>query len=216
MACFALLQAPAGGGAQVAPARVLPSLPATAGPFKPGTWVRYSVYNLQTKQAMKVRIAALEAEGKGQWLEFSITDQRGMHLVLKSLMEGSIAAPKRVLKTVLQPPGHQPVVIPGKRGAAQLPKMRVGPDPKAKRVGKERVKVAAGTFTAVHYRSVDAKGRVTELWSSEQVPGWPMIKARTPEVVLELAGHGDGARTQIVGKPGKLDERLLKRLGIID
>jgi hypothetical protein len=34
--------------------------------------------------------------------------------------------------------------------------------------------------------------------------------------VLELAGHGTGARTQIVGKPGKLDERLLKKLGVID
>jgi hypothetical protein len=213
---LALVLGPAAGHAQVTPARVLPSLPVAPGPFKPGTWVRYSVYNLQTKRAMQVRIAALEAEGKGQWVEFTITDHRGMHLVLKSLLEGSIGAPKRVLKTVLQPPGHQPVLIPGKRGAAQLPKMRAGTDPKAKRVGKVRVKVAAGTFTAVHYRSVDAKGKVSELWSSDQVPGWPMVKARTPEVVLELADHGTGARTQIVGKPGKLDERLLKKLGVID
>jgi hypothetical protein len=162
-----------------------------------------------------VRIVALERESKGRWVEIDITDQRRQTLVMKTLLEGTLAKPKRVLKTVVQPPGLQPLLLPSKLAAKKLPKVGGARDPSLKLVGKVKVKVAAGTFSASHYRK-EEKGEVFELWSSDDVPAWPMVKARTPKVVLELAGYGKGGRSRIRGKPGKLDPQLLKRLGLDD
>jgi hypothetical protein len=41
-----------------------------------------------------------------------------------------------------------------------------------------------------------------------------MVKARSPTFLLELAGFGKGGRSQVRGKPGKLDERLLRQLNL--
>jgi len=51
-----------------------------------------------------------------------------------------------------------------------------------------------------------------DIWSSSEVHGWPMVKAATSEILLELTGHGDKARSKLQGKPAKLDPELLKQL----
>lgn len=211
--CIGLVALFPGRSATAEPGPNLPPLLTAEGAAKPGTWVRYSVYNRRSRQVSSMRIAALEREGKGQWVEISVTDHNRRTLVFKTLLSGSMARPKGVIRTIVQPPGHQPVEVPTDQARLKLPRMTHRPDPDAKRVGSGKVKVAAGTFTATHYRKRSKKGEVTELWSSTEVPTWPMVKAVTPAVVLELAGYGKGARSQIRGKPGKLDPKLLKQLG---
>ena len=195
------------------PGTLLPSLQTAKGGVKPGTWVRYTLFNRRTGEVSSMRIAALERTKTGQWVEIGITDSRRRTLVFKTLLRGSLARPTGVLKTIVQPPGHQPVEVPTEQAKLKLPTMSSRPDPDARLVGRGKVKVAAGTFTATHHRKRDKNGVVTEIWSTTEVPGWPMIKARTPAVVLELAGFGKGARSRIRGKPGKLDPKLLKQLG---
>lgn len=210
----ALLLPAAGYGQH--PAQLLPTLQTDQGAIKPGTWVQYTIFQRATQEVNAVRIAALErVSGKGQWFEIAITDQAKRTLVLKTLVAGTLSAPKGVLRTIIQPPGHQPIELPaGKRDAVKLPRMATGPDPKARLVGTGKVKVAAGTFVAGRYRTVDKKGRVSQVWSSKDVPGWPMVRAESPDAMIELAGFGKGATSQIRGKPGKLDPRLLEKIGL--
>ena len=198
------------------PAHLLPDLRTAKGAIKPGTWVQYTIFQRANREVNAVRIAALErVAGKGQWFEIAITDQAQRTLVLKTLVAGTLSAPRGVLKTIIQPPGHQPVELPaGKQGAVKLPRMAPGPDPSARLMGTGKVKVAAGTFTCSRYRKVDKKGRVSQVWSSTDVPGWPMVKAESPDALIELSGFGKGATSKIRGKPGKLDPKLLEKIGL--
>ena len=41
-----------------------------------------------------------------------------------------------------------------------------------------------------------------------------MIKVSTPTVLMEMADHGEKASSKIKGKPMKMDEKLIKKLGI--
>jgi hypothetical protein len=202
--------------AQIVPDRLLPSLQTTK-TVKPGTWVRYTIFNRRTQQASLVRIAALEKEKRGQWFEIGVTNDRRETAVFKALIKGSLADPRGVARVVVQPPGLQPVEVPLTRkgkSRIKLPRLGAKPDPKARLVGRARIKVAAGTFDTVRYRRDEGKGKAVEIWSSTKVPGWPMVKASTPEVLLELVGFGDKARSQVHGKPGKLDPKLMKQLGL--
>lgn len=195
-------------------APVLPMLRTNPKTLKPGAWVKYSIYTPGTGQAILTRITALEREGKGQWLEIAITNRRRQTLVMRTLISGSLARPGGVLKAMIQPPGHQPLLLPARLAKRQIPTLSTKPAPGAKLVGTERIKVVAGTFKARRFRRRGPGGVTSDVWFSQEVPGWPMIKARSPKLVLELVAHGTSGRSQVRGKPGKLDEKLLKQLGL--
>lgn len=207
-----LLCAPA--VAQLNPARVLPRLATSSKQaLKPGIWVKYTLYLKQSRRVLRVRMAALERERGGQWFEIALTDPSRRTMVFKSLVEGTLAKPKRILRCIVQPPGQKALLLPESMAQKQLPAFSAGPGPAARLVGQQQVKVAAGTFKARKYRR-EHKGVVTWAWFSAKVPGWPMVKVESPQLIMELVSHGTSARTQIKGKPAKLDQRMLKRLGL--
>lgn len=159
---------------------------------------------------MLVRMAALERERGAQWFELDFTDPHRRSLVIKVLVQGSLQAPRRVLRALVQPHGQQALELPEKLASQQLPSFRgePGKDAAARKAGKARVVVPAGTFFAEHYR-IMIKGRPVDLWTSTLVSGWPMVKMQGPDLLLELTGHGRNATSQLRGKPAKLDERWL-------
>lgn len=188
----------------------LPPLAAAAVP-RPGAWVQYSVVPSKGLPFL-LRLAALERERAGSWVEVGITDAMRRTLTLKLLLEGSLATPKRVLRAIVQPHGQQPFYLPDALAAQQLPPFRDGAGPGAKRAGRVRVTVPAGSFTAEHFRSRE-KGKLVEAWFSAQVAGWPMVKLRTPDLLFELVAHGEKGTSQIRGKPAKMSDELWKGLG---
>jgi hypothetical protein len=190
----------------------IPTLPVRTGAIPPGTWVQYSLVNRVTGQTALVRLAVLEREGAGQWFEVAITDPRRQTLRTRSLVEGTLLAPKRILKAIVQPPGQQPLLLPDRLAAKQLPAFRPSGDKGAKLVSRGKIKVAAGTFVAAHYRGVDSKKHVVESWISDQITGWPLVKLLTGDLIVELAAWGKNARSQIEGTPVKLDEKMLRGL----
>jgi len=125
------------------------------------------------------------------------------------LVEGSLAAPKRIRRAIVQPPGQQPFYLPDKLAARELPPFREVAPRTSQQLGRVRITVPAGTFTAEHQRSKD-KGGTVEVWTSPEVPAWPMVKMSTPEMLIELTGHGEKATSAVRGKPAKLPESLLK------
>ena len=205
---------PAAVWAQIRPSQVLPELSTSSDKvLKPGTWVRYTMYLKQTRKTIKVRMAALAKEGKAQWFEISLTDGRRRTIVFKSLVEGTLSAPTRILKSIVQPPGQRALLLPEAVASRQLPRFSKGPGKKATYLATERVKVAAGSFSAKKYRRVH-KGVATEAWFSSEVKGGPMIKLVSPRLIMELAAHGDNARSKVRGKAAKMSKSLIKQLGL--
>jgi hypothetical protein len=92
-------------------------------------------------------------------------------------------------------------------------------------VGKEELKVAAGTFKTTHYRDKNAMGTV-DIWVNEDVPPLGIVKVlTTPEVdksapeamhvpaaTMELAGTGKGAKPKITKKPKPFDAKKMEGL----
>ena len=89
-------------------------------------------------------------------------------------------------------------------------------------VGKEEIKVAAGTYKTSHYREKNANGAV-DIWVNETVYPLGIVKVlTTPEVdkkapaamqvppaTMELAATGKGAKPAITKKPGPFDEKKM-------
>ena len=187
------------------PTPPVPGLRVGNKPIPPGSWVRYSYYHPR-KGVLLLRLAALERIGKAQWFELSFTFRQGQTLTMKTLLEGSMGKPKRVLRSIVQPPGQVPLILPQKLAAKQLPKLDSGSPGKV--VGRGPLTVPAGRFKATHYRR-RRKGKVEEAWLTDAIPGWPLLRYRAGKLRIDLVAHGKGARSAIVGTPVKLDPRFL-------
>jgi hypothetical protein len=92
------------------------------------------------------------------------------------------------------------------------------PDPK-KRVGKETIKVGAGSFATEHFREVVQQGTV-DIWIDPRIiplglvkmtvtPTRPGAGQPSPVMVLELAAKGTGATPTITGKVKPFDPAAL-------
>jgi hypothetical protein len=89
-------------------------------------------------------------------------------------------------------------------------------------VGKEEIKVAAGTFKTAHYREKNAMGLV-DIWVNETVFPLGIVKVLTspevdknapaamqvPAATMELASTGKGAKPVITKKPQPFDEKKM-------
>jgi len=92
-------------------------------------------------------------------------------------------------------------------------------------VGKEDLKVAAGTFKTSHYREKNTMGTV-DIWVSETVPPLGIVKVITtpdvdkkapaamqvPSATMELSSTGKGAKPVITRKPRPFDEKKMAGL----
>jgi hypothetical protein len=210
---IALCAVSGGATAQVMPSRLLPPLPTSVRAPEPGTWVRYSLFYKRTRQLLQIRMALLGREGDASWFEVSITDDQRRTMVYKTLLKGPLHAPTRIVRALVQPPGQRALLLPSSVGDQPLPRFHRSPGKRGKRVARAvKVKVPAGTFTAAHYRKGSGK-QATEIWMTSRLKGWPVVKVVSPALVMELSAHGGNARSQIRGKPIKLDKQLLKQLG---
>jgi hypothetical protein len=205
----ALSGEPAAAPPAAAARRPLPTLVA-AKELAAGVWVQYSIVP-RAGQPIAVRLLALEREAGAQWFEIGLTDGQRRTLLLKLLVEGGLIAPKRVRRAIVQPPGQQPFYLPDRLARRELPAFRESAGPGARLVGRERVKVPAGSFQAERYRSVEKGGKTVDAWLAREVAGWPMVKLAGPDLLLELVAHGTKGSTQVRGRPAKIDERLLPK-----
>jgi hypothetical protein len=92
-------------------------------------------------------------------------------------------------------------------------------------VGKEEIKVAAGTFATSHYRDKNAMGTV-DVWVSDTVMPLGIVRVVTtpqveknapdamqvPAATMELSGAGKGAKAVITKKPKPFDAKKMEGL----
>jgi hypothetical protein len=159
------------------------------------------------------------------WSRWALVARDDKSSTLESTTRGSRVAKQIAVRMVLPPdptsdekPPRPAVVQFGDEPPMLVPKDEPAqkfqrPEEK-KLVGKEEIKVAAGTFKTAHYREKNPNGTV-DLWVSETVFPLGIVKlVTTPEVdkhepaamqvppaVMELVASGKGAKPVITKKP---------------
>jgi hypothetical protein len=185
-----------------------------------GSWAEYqmSIGGAASGMSMKSRWALVAKDAGSNTMEMSAEgkalERVGGKMVVKTvLVPDPVSSPKPVKQMVMKmgenDPMEMPLDMPG------MPPQRFEkPDPK-KLVGKEQVKVPAGTFKTSHYRDNNQSGTI-DAWVSEEAPPLGMVKVVTtpkpgatgpggqpvPPLTMELTARGKGAKSTIT-KPAK-------------
>jgi hypothetical protein len=184
-----------------------------------GSWAEYSMtIGAGAGMTVKSRWALVARDATSNTIEMSaqgppLEQVGGKTLVKMVLVPDPVKSQHPVKQMVLKlgdrDPMEMPLDMPG------MPAQRFEkPDPK-KLVGKESLKVAAGTFKTSHYR--DVKNGVTlDFWTSDDVQPLGLVKLTTspkpgaqapggqpiPPVTLQLVARGKDAKPGIT-KPAK-------------
>jgi hypothetical protein len=178
-----------------------------------GSWAEYGMSFGEIK--MKSRWALVARDASSTTLEMSMqggpTAKMGGKLTLKMVLDPDpIGAAKPVKQIVMQIGDGDPMQAPPEAPTQKFQK----PDAKTM-IGKETIKVQAGTFPTTHYRDHSPAGTV-DVWVSEEVPPLGLVKVVTtpepeadgaknppiPPATMELAATGTGAKPTIT-KPAK-------------
>jgi hypothetical protein len=141
----------------------------------------------------------------------AMTAQMGGKITLKMVLDPDpIGAAKPVKEMVMQVGDGDPMQAPADAPRQKFQK----PDAKTL-VGKETIKVEAGSFPSTHYRDHTPAGTV-DVWVSEAIPPLGLVKVATtpepkagdadspsiPPATMELSATGTGAKPTIT-KPAK-------------
>jgi hypothetical protein len=175
-----------------------------------GSWADYQM-KMGDRQA-KSRWALVDRTSDRVTLELSMDNgplsSMGGKMTMRLVMvPDPTKAARPVLETVMQIEGKDPMQMPSEATAQKFEK----PDPK-KMVGKETVKVIAGSFATSHYRQSDERGTL-DMWLSDELPPLGIVKltvtpkagSPSPGVELQLAGKGKDAKPTITKKPVPFD-----------
>jgi hypothetical protein len=174
-----------------------------------GTWADYSMTVGQMTMNAKMALVARDAASVTMEtaIEGGMMAMMGGKMTVKLVMDPDpTGAPKPVKQMIMQIGDQDPMLAPDTTQAQKYSK----PDPKSL-VGKETIKVAAGSFKTSHYRNKTKQGTV-DVWVSEDVLPTGLVKMKTPPVqvngqqmpgvTMELTATGKGAKPTIT-KPAK-------------
>jgi hypothetical protein len=174
-----------------------------------GRWAQYNaVY--QQKEPHTVRYAVIGEEARNgknlQWVEMRMTGgQKDKNMVYQMLMPGSLTDMNQAQEVVFKA-GDRPAM---KMSGMMLDMIRNQLDKQSffteickgvSLVGQENVTVAAGRFQAMHFRSEE---HAVDSWLSPGVP-FSIVKTTSQNLQMELAAHGDGAKSSITEKPQEM------------
>jgi hypothetical protein len=190
-----------------------------------GSWAEYTLKR-GDQPARKVRHALVGKEGAAFVLETKTEGPNGAPMITHIVVDPDPTKEGGVKKVVMQMGTADPMEMPagrpgggpegggdrgrggGFRGGARF----IKPDPK-KLVGKETVKVAAGTFQTEHYRDEGPRGGTIDFWIAKDAGPLGVVKVESdrpggPEgqgggkSTMELAAKGKGAKAEVT-KPAK-------------
>jgi len=147
---------------------------------RPGASAEYLV-RAPGHDDLRVRATVLADAADGRhWLELITASAGGIVSASRLLVRADAPLPQGVERMYLMLAGQQPVEVPLDRiKLPEVPQARARPS--SARVGTERVRVPAGTFTAEAMRIAGAR-----VWRAASVPLWGLVKARSSRQSVEL------------------------------
>ena len=173
-----------------------------------GRWAEYKAKHQNDPYTIRYSIIGIEArEGKDlRWVEMQMTGRdKDKNLVYQMLVPGSFTEMDQVQEVIFKP-GNQPAM---KMSGQMLSMVRGQLDKQSflkdmcagvSLVGKESMSVAAGKFETFHFRSAE---HAADSWVSPDVP-FSMVKSTGKQFEMELAAHGQGAKSSITEKPQEM------------
>jgi hypothetical protein len=177
-----------------------------------GAWSEYTI-TVADLPAMKQRFAVVGRDAATHTVEI-LTEGGPLgptgKMVLRFVLEADPAKKDRVKKAVMQLADNDPMEMPTQMGqfSPLNPRKQVG--------GTKTLKVAAGSFSTKHYKDRSAaNGSVLEVWVSDQVPPFGIVKlvgsgdeGKNP-LTMELVARGDGAKATVTKPPQPFDQTVL-------
>jgi hypothetical protein len=176
-----------------------------------GRWAEYkALYN--KKDPYTVRYAVVGSEKRAgkplDWVELRMTGaQKDRNMVYQMLVPGSLMQMGEVQEMVFKA-GDKPAM----KMNGMMMKMIRGQMEKQNfysevckdmtLVGKEKVTVPAGEFQTLHFHSAKYN---SDSWLSPGAP-FALIKSVGENHQMELAAHGDGAKSSITEPPQEMPE----------
>jgi hypothetical protein len=147
---------------------------------RPGAWAEYLV-RAPGHDDLRVRATVLADAADGRhWLELITASAGGIVSASRLLVRADALLPQGIERMYLMLAGQQPIEVPLDRlKLPEAPQARARPS--VARVGTERVRVPAGTFTAEAMRIAGAR-----VWRTASVPLWGLVKAWSSRQSLEL------------------------------
>ena len=206
---------PAAASAQMSPQPPMPMV-VDLKKVEIGSWASYSMTMGQMTMTAKMALVARDAKSVSMEtsMEGGMMAMMGGRMIMKLVMDPDpTTAAKPIKQMVMQMGDQDPMLAPDTMPAQKYSK----PDPKTL-VGKETIKVAAGSFKTTHYRNKTEQGSV-DAWVSEDVPPTGLVKLATsgmqvgaqqlPGMVMELAATGKGAKPTITKPPKPFDPQKM-------
>lgn len=181
-----------------------------------GAWSEYTV-TVADLPPFKQRFALVGRDAETHSVEMTSEGgpmaASGMKTTIKVVLEADPAKKERVRRLVMQLGDNDPMEL-----AQQAHnKDQFAPLSPKKLVGKETVKLAAGSFATRHYRDKGPAGAM-DIWVSDEAPPFGIVRMRgsasqggdaTVPLKIELAARGKDARPVITKRPQPFDQAVL-------
>jgi hypothetical protein len=179
-----------------------------------GAWAEYKM--TMGTIALTSRWALVNRDAKSNTLEMTTTGGPvAKAMVLRLVLPADPTSPDKPTKPMAVQFGDDPPMLVPK----DTPSQRFQRPDEKHLVGKEDLKLAAGSFKTAHYREKNAMGTV-DIWVDETVLPLGIVKVVTtpepdktapaamqvPAATMELAATGKGAKAVITRKPRPFDE----------
>jgi hypothetical protein len=181
-----------------------------------GSWASYTTTVGEMTMTARTALVARDASSVSMEtsMEGGMMAMMGGKMTMKLVMDPDpTSAAKPVKQVVMQIGDQDPMLAPDNMPAQKYSK----PDPKSL-VGKETLKVAAGSFKTEHYRNKSEQGTF-DVWVSEAAPPTGLVKLTTagaqaggqpmPSMTMELAALGKGAKPTITKAPKPFDPQKM-------
>jgi hypothetical protein len=181
---------------------------------KVGSYASYKVtyQNKEANQIIKLAIVGTEKSAKGEdlyWYERQETSPKtGRVVIFKMLISGD----PQEIGTV-----HRIIFKDHKEKAQELPQAFIqlmnqppeieskAEEPKVKKVGTEKMRIADTTLTCMHTRYTYKDEPNADVWTAEVVPLFGLVKSETLGMMMELLDYGTDAVTGVKEEPEQLE-----------
>jgi hypothetical protein len=174
-----------------------------------GSWASYSVTVEGMTMSTKLALVARDATSVSMEtsMEGGPMAMMGGKMTVKLVMDPDpTSAAKPIKKVIMQVGDQDPMLAPD----GMQPQQYAKPDPSTL-VGKETIKVAAGSFKTAHYRNRTEQSTV-DVWVSEDAPPTGMVKLVTAGqqgMTMELKALGKDAKPVITKPPKAFDPQKM-------
>jgi len=186
--------------------------------FEVGSWVEYRLRRLgrasDTREVL-LRLALTSQQGDELWLEMIISDDRGGRAVTRMLVDsrtdaeaGTPVPGGRLRRLIIQHQRQIPLEIPVDSASAPVASVAEAGSPGAL-IGTESVRVGSRHVSARHFRR-GSGGEQRDVWISDGVSLWGLVRYRGPRLSMTLVAQGTGATSSVTGEPIAFDPGALR------